>query len=529
MPALNTGQVIALPPPYAGMYDRTPTVVVQNPYCIELENFNTTGGALKLRNGDNLLSIISAVPANIVGRLKATTDGADRVIAAVFNNTLGETYFYDVITGTATLLHTIVGAAPYNIGAADFAGYTFFLGDGFLTRYQAPATWVNSPYSAAPTITFDPDGACVYRNRLYMWATYLPYLRYSGVEAISGATAAIDLRSVFTRDAGIAFARCVTVSDSIQAQSLLMIVTLVGEVILYGGSYPESADWSLVGRFFIPAPIGANSIVDVQGDSFILTRSGIISARTLITSGLKAATEQSITLNISNRWKQIVNALRALNYNQVPHAVTAVWDAEKNRLIISFPYHVNRSGAVANNSFFLVYDLTLGAWTEHVGPSSSSRASQLEILDGTVYYASFKVFDFESEGAAVMTKETSSGFKDYYGLTSAYQDSYSAKIVSAPIPLPRDANARVTAIEPITAGDYYTAGKWKLVGDLGRVSTGQQTVSVSGTSVSKPLVSLGIDATYVQYQFDYETPYATLSSGIQFYGINVHYQQGGAR
>ena len=47
-------QPIALPPPFAGVWQKTPKISIEPPFCESLLNFNVTQDGIELRHGDSV-------------------------------------------------------------------------------------------------------------------------------------------------------------------------------------------------------------------------------------------------------------------------------------------------------------------------------------------------------------------------------------------------------------------------------------------------------------------------------------------
>ncbi|MDD7313326.1 MAG: hypothetical protein PUH03_03100 [bacterium] len=94
---------------------------------------------------------------------------------------------------------------------------------------------------------------------------------------ISGTLKAFDLSQTARFGGSLAAVCCWTVDGGTGIDDLTVFITTEGEVLVYAGINPNSADeWSLKGSFKIARPIGAQCTMPYQGDIVVITEEGYL-------------------------------------------------------------------------------------------------------------------------------------------------------------------------------------------------------------------------------------------------------------
>jgi hypothetical protein len=282
-----------------------------------------------------------------------------------------------------------------------------------------------------------------------------------------------------------------------------------------------------VQRFFVSEPMGVTPLIPYKGDVLICTTSSLVSTRDLFTKGSALAEEEALTAPIYNRWLEVCSQGAA-------YPVQGVWDERKNRLVIACSLPVGRRYTLTDSPIFmfLVYDVATKSWAEH-----SAASVAFSTIRQMVYYGSTVRWITDNFGiAAVVEKGTKTNYTDDYiadpAVSTIAQVNYQWEILTAPLPLSSALNSRITNVELLIKSDAQSHTLLNLVGDLGRVATAAAGVGNQGALVTKPSMSLGIDSSVVQlalYSPLNVGPLFTLSTGLEIYGINILYEQGGMR
>lgn len=180
-------------------------------------------------------------------------------------------------------------------------------------------TFASTPYTVGGATNYKVTHCVSHRSRLYLVledpATNEIDCWYSGVNSVTGALTVFDasggstglfLQGGFLLAVG-SLSRMSTAGD----QSQFVLVSNLGEVLIYNGSYPGGADWTLVRRITVPKPIAlgryTNSVLSANGDVYILTLSGVISLNKIL-AGDPHGVVAPIARSLRNAW----NAQRGL-------------------------------------------------------------------------------------------------------------------------------------------------------------------------------------------------------------------------
>jgi hypothetical protein len=380
--------------------------------------------------------------------------------------------------------------------------------------------------------SFNPFGGDVYKNRAYLIQYNSSAYWFTGLSQVNGAldstndAAKIDLASIIVQKANLLIIAPITLADNVSAETFQAFVFANGEVLFYGGSYPNGGDWGLVGRAKIGQPLDYGSCVQYQGDSLVFCDSGVVSLRDLFLKGSEGAASLTVNTNIQKTWTHLVQ--KARTFFSVPVGpptsgirgiVKGIYDAKNDRIIIQFPYYLDANDAIQVGYFQFVFYNQTESWYFH-----QSAATTFPYVDMEFYNNKILLLSCTNSHIWVADKEGATGFADRNGDDSA-DVGYDFLIKNAPIPFPKNAVYAVNGIEPIIKSDLYAQTSYKLIADLGRQTTTGQTVEDQGTSIAKPLVNVGIEGTVVQMQVS-GTTVTGKTVGLEFYGYNVWYESG---
>jgi len=492
---------VPLPPPYRGQNDQYPVFSIQSPFCEQLENFNNKGGTLNLRKGNDRFSIITN--ANI-GPLWIDTYNDNSPALFMLVDWPGELRWYDVTTAVPALVHTVAtGSGDDEIATLFFNNYLFWFGEGELNPtnngpvYYNGTAWGNAGYVWPGAMV--PMGGCVHKNRAYFIDRQSARYGFTEIDAISGNVTQVDLSSVINARAYLYVVASFSMSENVTQENVLAFAFSNGHVLVYGGSYPNGSDWGLIAQFGISKPLKINSVIYAKGDAFIITRTEILSLRNLLAGGYSRERQEGFGATIRNRLSQIITALIA-NSAQNINWIKGIYDEKNDRLVISFPYYVDRDGGVDSPSsshtlFQLIYDFTLGSWYEYW--QDSNGVSSVNV-SACYHDSEVCVLNRESgKGVVVKADSLTTHLDDDPDGTGTLEINY--KLKSAPIPLNKFGVMKVEGVEVIAEAGASTSLQLSLIRDLGAEQTPIQQVVVS-TTTEKLFFDVGIEGNVVQYE-----------------------------
>ena len=216
-------------------------------------------------------------------------------------------------TGTTEELFAIAGTAIYNVttagvvGAAVVSGLTnarweyinvTTAGGSFLylvngvdaPRLYNGTTWTAITAISSPAITgvttTDLTNITLWKN--FVWFVQKNSLKswYLPTAAVGGAANVIDLSSVAMRGGTLVAMGTWTIDAGYGVDDNLVFVTSEGEIIVYAGTDPASANtFALVGVWQLGNPIGKRCLKKYGGDLLVLTLDGLIP----LASGLQSS------------------------------------------------------------------------------------------------------------------------------------------------------------------------------------------------------------------------------------------------
>lgn len=514
--------------PSSGQNDQIPIPALPSGYAQKIQNFNLDTGLPTLRKGDAIWAAASVFADHLITTLVTYGSGTSQKLFCSYDAypvSAAGVSFIDVSTGVWTSVYAPAGAGnDREVQTLAIKNYLLFFGEISLKpggagvpQYDG-ATWSLSGFTY-PTMT-NPFGGNVFKGRAYILERASTKYAYSGPGFISGATVEVDLASIISSYGYLYGIRSISLSDGIEQENVQAFIFSTGEVLVYSGSYPNSDDWDLVGRFVIPPPIYYNSFVDVSADSYVITKADLISLRELFQAGANGVRKDSVTTPIANRWAQCLGFdwATGLGLNMY---VKGVYDYLKQRIIITLPNYIDSSGTRdTTKGLRLIYSFKTQSWQEQVVSLGFS------LFLGTAVI--FKDNLYQTQWFAVMRPEASTRYLDDRP-DNVIPQPYDYEITSAPMVGRGTAFVKEChGLDVIIASDLHAQTNYKLIGDFGRVNSASQKLPSSTLSTTdKPMVNIGIsDCTYIQYKIS-GTTIAGTSVGYQLLGVNAWIEQGG--
>lgn len=289
MSKLSTSSTIKLPAPTMGVDWTVPTSAVQYPYSPCSFDWIANGYSVRMRDRHSRMLNLPTANFSAIASHNASGD----LLLGV------STGFYTYDTATQVL-------GP--LRGAGFDGIWYdsvnYQGRVFLDRGSSTGSWDGSTFTslaftASVLGSWGKSACCIYRDRYYnVVQQQLNYAELPG--ATSGTLKTFDLKSYYTRGA---FCACATVSvkDSNSLADYLILVSDGGDVVVFTGDFPGSANWQLVSRIYIGSinnSLGNLNIikcVQFGNDAFLIVGSPVLvlSLRTLISEGLTVAQQRS--------------------------------------------------------------------------------------------------------------------------------------------------------------------------------------------------------------------------------------------
>lgn len=305
----NTGKrasatMKSLPAPIGGLNFRDPISQLPATDALILDNYFPATGSVRLRKG--YTSWATGLPG-AVGTLMEYAGAARQFFAA------SGAGIYDITAGGAVGAAVVSGLTSPRFIHTQFTttGGTYLVmvnGQDGVRTYDG-AAWAVQTITGVSAATL--RGVVSHKNRLWFWQTGSAKAFYLATGSIAGAASTLDLGPQFTRGGTLAFIAPVSFdSAGVGLSSVLLFVSTNGEMVVYAGDDPASADtWAFAGRYRIGAPTGERAHAAFGGDLAILTEDGLISAKGMMDVGR----EQAQTVAVSAKIGKVLVAQRRQN------------------------------------------------------------------------------------------------------------------------------------------------------------------------------------------------------------------------
>lgn len=285
---------------------------------------------------------------------------------------------YDVSSAGA------IGAAAFACTSGEWSSVNFAnSGGSFLTmvngvdsmRLYDGATWTAITGASVPALTGVATTSLAYvalhKKRLWFAQVNSMNLWYLAADAIAGAATVFPVGALFARGGKVVALQSWTIDGGNGPDDYLAILTSRGEMAVYAGTDPASATtWSLVGVYYVGAPVGNRPLCRLGGDLLILTRMGIFPASSFMQSAVIDRTK-AVNLKIQSAFLEYIDT-----YGSNIGWEMTVFPAG-NMLIVNIPT------AVGVSADQLVMNLTTKAWCRF----TNWAASAFVVSNEALYYA----------------------------------------------------------------------------------------------------------------------------------------------
>ena len=309
------------PAPVGGWNAREALSAMAPNEAILLDNWFPDTSGVSARKG--FTSFATGIGAGSVETLLEYNAGGQRKLLAG-----GGGGVYDVTAGgAATLLGA--GFASNRWRGANMNGLMGLVGDGNAPQTFDGAALAAMVVSGVGLTVSNLIGIYTFKNRSYFWEKNSRNFWYSGLSTLGGVLTKFFLEAVSGRGGALVDIIGWSRDSGDGPNNYLAFVMNSGEVIVYTGLDP-GADFALIGRYHIGAPIGQRPCCNFGGDVVIITRSGFYPLHTAMDD--KQQTDQdAISDRIRDAVKQ-AGELYAGNFGwEIVLAPTG------NRLLINVP------------------------------------------------------------------------------------------------------------------------------------------------------------------------------------------------
>lgn len=357
----------SIPPPVGGWNTRDPLANMAEKDAIYLENLIPNVNSLELRGGcldvGTLPTHTTSSPHDIRTLIPYLTVDGSRKFIAVCNDG-----FYDVSDSFDNLPHTY--ATPDHALVCDpywqfvnvaTAGGSFFLA---VNGAQDPVLFngtsfvnLNSlstpPLEGSGLTVSDLINISLFKGRVIFTCKDSLSFWYTAPNAVAGTLTEFPLAVLFRKGGYLVATASWTLDSGSGPEDRFVAITSEGEVAVYAGTNPASADdWALVGVFELARPLGYRCLCKVGGDVVVLTEDGVLSLTKALPSS-SPAKSAAVSDKIGPTFREYAKLYKSLPGWEMHY------HASRGLLVVNVPHGATASQCVMNT-------LT-GAWSHFVG------------------------------------------------------------------------------------------------------------------------------------------------------------------
>lgn len=383
-----------VPPPVGGWNTKDPLVTMDAMYAVEMENYFPGFGSVDLVNGYRYYS--SGIGSGAVVALAELYTGSTRKLVACGS----DNHIYSCNSGGAATDLGAGGSATPWLYTVQFKNLIFISnGVASLRSWDgaAGATTDSGAILGLPTAGTRAMG--VYKGRLY-GTLGTTSVWFTALDSTTVFQSVFDFSSLLKYGGNITFIGSITRAKDFNEDVLFCIITDQGEILVYQGEYPSAANWSILGQYFIPRPMGPKAFYYIGANLCIITNQG-----TIPMSSIMGGTSDGRYLTMSDN---ITSAFTAAASTTLLNdtAWCGVNYPRGNFAVNNIPV---TSGAVSNQ---FIMNTTTQAWCKRTNQNAFSWAvfnDELYFggLNGKVFKADNGYFDEDpSNTGAVLSRST---------------------------------------------------------------------------------------------------------------------------
>jgi len=350
-------------------------------HAVQLDNFIPRPGYLEIRRGSQAWATGIGGASTLVETIMVynSPNLTNSKMFAVGNGSI-----YDITASGAASITTVTGLSNSRLQYVNFtnAASTSFLvtANGLdVPNYYDGSAW------AAMSLTITGQSAnnivnwAAWKGRLWCAFINSTQVGYLDNSAIAGNVTLFDLGQNMTRGGYIQAIATWTQDDKQNVDEYICFITSRGQVIIYGGTDPSTADtFALVGIYDLGAPIGRRCFMRIAGNLWLINVDGITPMSEMMTLDRAAVAKVAPTTMIQNA---MMNASHLYKSN----FGWQLMEYAKGQLVI-----LNIPQVEGQTTVQFVMNTLTGAWCQFTGLT----ANCWEILndvpffgsnDGTVY------------------------------------------------------------------------------------------------------------------------------------------------
>lgn len=357
----------AIPSPTGGWDAISPLSAMDPKYAVSLTNWVPRPGFVELRGGYNVWAQrISSTPVETLMCYRPA-NSAEKLFAATGGS------IYDVSSYAMPVLATSgkLNARWQFVNMTPAGSNSFLLAVNGQDSYLAynGVVWSNPTITGIVSSTF--VNINLHKKRLWFIPVNSTSAWYLATDAISGTAFEFPLGSFMSKGGKLVAMATWTVDGGNGPDDQALFITSKGQVILYKGTDPASANtWALVGVFSLPPPIGNRCFISIGGELAIITTQGLIPVSQALPFDPAGVRSVALTNRIQNAM------LISAQLGSSMFGWSAITFNAQTLLIMNIPQQEN----VTQVQY--VMNLLTGAWTQFTG----WNANCFETFNESLYF-----------------------------------------------------------------------------------------------------------------------------------------------
>lgn len=380
------GMSITIPAPTGGWNAKDPLDIMPETDAIELVNIFPETGTCTLRSGFRVhaTGMGSAAVQTVAQFVKA--DGTKFLLAGANGNIYNATTY----GGAGSSLGSGFTSNKWQTTNFRATGATYIV---FFNGVDQPKKWDGTTFSDAAYThaNLSNDTLLVqgfaYKNHMYTIEISKTRLFWvTTVDAVEGATTEFEVGPILRRGGGLLWGATWSRDSNSGVEELFVLCSDQGEILVYAGDNPSASNWTLVGRYFLPTPLGRRSWFNLDADLVVLTINGAIPLSRVLGGTDMQQVYTSVTDKIQNAYNSVAK----------DYGTNFGWEAtvyaRGRYLLLNIPLvDGGRTEQYVMNTY-------TGAWCRFTGQDASSWTiynSKLYFggMDGKIYEADYGTND----------------------------------------------------------------------------------------------------------------------------------------
>lgn len=266
----------SVPAPTGGWNARDNLADMDPQDAASIQNWFPTTTDLMIRKGYSRYA--TGLGGQVETLLTYSGGATDKMFAAVANGNI-----YDATSGGAVGAAVVTGLSngrlEYQNVSTSGGNFMLCVNSADKLRGYNGATWWTDGDGTHDITVLDTSTAsniALFKNRVWFIKKNTLSAYYLPTSSIAGAAAEFPLQSI-ARKGGYLVDVCPwTIDAGYGVDDLLAFITNKGEVILYRGTDPSSANtWALVGVWELGAPVGKRCLMKYEGDLLVIGQDGL--------------------------------------------------------------------------------------------------------------------------------------------------------------------------------------------------------------------------------------------------------------